>query len=184
MKKALATILALSALAGCATAAPKYIDISSTYNPAEDAWFKAPGNNTIKASALMRQQGGGVVTCAGYEMNLFPASTYATERMTKFYGSPQRGFWRAPATMFSATGPILPDAPVEYVANTKSRPCDPQGFASFNNLPDGEYYVTAEVTWRVPNGNQYFATTDLQGGMLMQRVAVKGGETQEIVLSN
>jgi hypothetical protein len=43
------------------------------------------------------------------------------------------------------------------------------------NIADGEYFVTTRVTWTI---------SDIpQGGLLMQRVSVKNGETADIVLA-
>lgn len=78
---------------------------------------------------------------------------------------------REPVT-FDSTDP-------EYVRLTRETVCDSQGNFAFESLPDGEYYLTAQVTWGVPM--QYFTRTE--GGILMQRISVRGGETRQVVLT-
>lgn len=51
-----------------------------------------PGANTIQGNALIRQQGGGVVACPGFEVYLAPATDYVIERMRKICGLDDRGF--------------------------------------------------------------------------------------------
>lgn len=152
------------------------IALDSTFDETEIAWFKQPGKNTVKASAVLRQLGGTVVTCAGNEMTLMPVSTYASERIQKRYGGTQRGYWQIPDW-----GPILalPEAPADYAAARMNRICDPQGFATFTEVPDGDYYLTTEVVWQVTTAS----SASTQGGYLMHRVTVSGGESKEVVLT-
>ena len=129
------------------------------------------GNNTIKGSALMRQSGGGVVTCAGKTVSLVPAIAYAKEKIQAVYGNTQRGavsYYDAFLIVFS------PDIP--YETFSRSSICDAQGFFKFEEVPDGEYFVTVVITW---SGGSYLT----QGGYLMQRVEVKEGKAVEVVLA-
>lgn len=159
------------ALAGCATA-PEPIALGTSFNPTEVAWFNAPGNNTIRGNAVLRTVGGEVRTCAGLDARLSPVSTYATERVRALYGNSQSGFNRGSAG-FTATDPA-------YEEMQRHTRCDSEGRFTFSGLPDGEYYVIALVTWGVPMG---YGMTSRQGGWLMQRVRVAGGETKDIVLT-
>lgn len=194
MKNILAAAAAVIALSACVTSEepplptptgvptslqPTYLTINSQFDAGEVAWARVPGNNTIKASAVLRQAGGGVITCAGFEAHMFPVSTYSTERVTALYGSSTKGMWRAPYE----TQAQLPPAPFEYEELGQTEACDPQGYVTFSNLADGAYFVLMQVTWQVPTGNQYFNRMDEQGGWLMQRVVVKGGEERTIVLT-
>lgn len=181
MKTALSAIAAALALSGCVTAAPP-IQIMSTFSSSEVAWFKEKGTGSIKASALLRQNGGGVVTCAGREMTLFPESAYANERMFAIYKSNTRGYYGYQSFMGTVMNTLnMPEPPPEYRATSTNKVCDPQGFATFSNLPAGNYYIVTEVAWSVPNG-QY--SSSVQGGMLMQKVTLGEGEAVEIVLTN
>jgi hypothetical protein len=169
--KSFASLLCF-AMAGCAaTPAPQTVSVA--FNPAEVAWFNAPGRNTIKGSAVMRTVGGDVRTCAGADANLVPDSTYARARMQTMFGGLERGLLSARSGFtWSGTDP-------RYQAASRTTTCDPQGFFTFEAVPDGTYYVTAKVVWGVPT--QYF--TSWQGGYVMQRVEVRGGETRQVVLT-
>jgi hypothetical protein len=168
MKRSVALCFLVSA---CAAPTPHTVAIP--FNPSEVAWFSAPGNNTIHGSAVMRTVGGEVRTCAGLDANLVPNSSYARARFQEMYQSLDRGLLRADSGFkFADTDP-------NYAHASRTVTCDPQGYFTFTNLPDGDYFVTAKIVWGVPM--RYF--TSWQGGYLMQRISVQGGETKDIVLS-
>ena len=54
---------------------------------------------------------------------------------------------------------------------------DSQGYFTFSNVKDGNYFVTTMIVWKVGNRFCY------EGGNLMQYISVFGGETKEIVLA-
>ena len=64
----------------------------------------------------------------------------------------------------------------DYLRLAKTTQCDAQGNFEFENITDGEFYVTTTVFW-MPG--QYIRN----GGHLMKRVKVAGGETKKIILS-
>jgi len=70
-----ATAVAALALTGCVTV--QQVQISTPYDADAITPFVAPGSNQLTGSALIRQMGGGVVTCAGYPVHLIPATPYA-----------------------------------------------------------------------------------------------------------
>jgi hypothetical protein len=142
-----------------------------TFSAEEVAWAKQPGTNTIEGSALLRQQGGGVVTCGGSEVDLIPASKYASERLTYLYGGPDGGYTSALSMMYYKEPP--PPNP-EYQRTWRKTICDAQGKFKFTNLPDGGWYVLSEVRWTVNTP---------QGGYIAKFVQVKDGETKEVVLT-
>ena len=119
----------------------------------------------------MRQAGGGVVTCAGRQIVMIPATAYANERTLAVYGNTQRGS----ISIASQRVEFTPDIP-EYQALRQSRICDAQGYFKFEEIPDGEYFLVTAITWLA-------GTNNYQGGGLMQRVEVKGGKTADVVLS-
>lgn len=118
----------------------------------------------------MRQQGGGVVTCAGFPVQMFPATPYAKARMTAIYGSELGGYIRP-----SQAQTFVPNPPA-YQSLTRTSRCDAQGFFKFEKLKDGDFYVIAPVVWVISNVTQ--------GGMLSTLVRVKDGEPKEIVLAH
>lgn len=166
--------LAIGALLATTSACamnPGTVDLFSSFDPEQVAWFKDKGDNAIEGSALIRQQGGDVVTCAGYDANLVPAGDHATERISKLYGSTKGGYF---GQWEMLTRPSLEPAAGEYLEYSKQTVCNPQGEFSFSNLPDGDYYVTTQVMWKVGYSNE--------GGFLAKRVRLEGGETQQVVL--
>jgi hypothetical protein len=156
-------------LGACATTTQ--VHLSSSFDPSEVAWSEAKGNNSIEGNAVLRTVGGEVRTCAGFTAQLVPRSRYADERAIAIYGSIERGIGRN--VKFESTDP-------RYEAAIRTTTCDAQGNFSFEDLPDGEYYVAALVTWGVPMG---YGMVSRQGGWLMQRVSVNGGEHKRMVLS-
>lgn len=165
-------VAAAALLSACATA-QKPVVITTAFDPAEIEWFQRPGDNVIRGNAVLRTVGGDAKTCAGLDVHLVPVSTYATERFRAIYGSAEGGLQPA------RTPVQLSPADPRYEAFRRSTRCDSDGDFVFSGLPDGSYFVTAPVIWGVHNG--YF--TEKQGGYVMQRVAVAGGERRDVVLT-
>ncbi len=157
-------------LASCVSPIPT-VNISSMFDRYKAKKLLEDGNNTIKGSALIRQRGGGVVTCAGYSVYLFPETSYAKERITAIYGNTVRGY-----RDYSIYGVVRfePDIP-EYYELIKRTVCDAQGYFKFANVADGKFFVTTQILWE--------AGDSWQGGFLMQHVSVSDGETKEVVLA-
>lgn len=165
-------ILISAALTSCALPAKKVTLTNKFYSAAAERALQ-PGNNTISGSALITQRGGGIVTCAGREVDLLPANPYSTERMLAIYDSSEKGFKSIAAGSqkieFTETDPA-------YASNKRTTVCDAQGKFKFAKVTDGAYYLTTGIAWQI---NQYL--TD--GGILMRRVIVSGGEEIEVVLA-
>lgn len=163
-------ITALS-VAACQPIAKK-IDLASTFKADEAAYVLEEGDNTIIGNAFLRQNGGGVVTCAGYEAGLLPVTAYASERINIIYGNTQKGYASiAPYQMKHYDFGVTPSGYGEYKRKTV---CDSSGNFKFTNVPDGDYFLTTSVIWKVQSQ---------QGGHLMQRVAVSGGETKDLIVT-
>lgn len=162
------TLFVTTFVAGCAAPGLTVIkDFNHPFDANQAAAMLLPGPNTISGSALMRQQGGGVVTCAGRQVHLIPATDYAGMRMYAIYGTEK---FIGPG----AGKTFEPDQPAYYL-HMKATLCNAQGFFKFDKVADGTFYVQTTVSWvagRVP-----------QGGNLMERVSVKGGETVEVTLA-
>ncbi len=153
------------ALTGCA--APTAVTITEPFNAQEAAAMLRPGPNTITGSALIRQAGGGIVTCAGNQVNLIPATSYARRRIAAIYGSRRIAYGAQPQ--------FTPDVP-EYRTAIRSATCNAQGFFRFDHLADGEFFLQTAIVW---SAGRY----DTQGGALIGRTAVSGGQTVEVTLS-
>lgn len=65
----------------------------------------------------------------------------------------------------------------QYWQTRQSAVCDAQGYFTFRDLPDGEYYLETEITWSVV-GN-YFP----EGGAIGKLIRISGGKLHEVVLS-
>lgn len=102
-------------------------------------------------------------------MELVPATKYAEDRLSQIYGNTRRGF--RPARGFNVEG-----ADPDYLRLVKTTVCNAQGFFTFSGVADGEFFITTSVLWRT---NPYF----LDGGVLMHRVTVQGGQEAELVLA-
>lgn len=161
------SIALAAALAGCAV---QPVQISVPFDAAQARAMLADGSNTIEGSALIQQRGGGVVTCAGREVILIPATDYARARVTALYGNAEAGY----APMWGS--PRLPDAPADYETLRRSTVCDSLGMFRFERIADGDWYVISIITWNI---NPYIP----EGGALMRHVSVRGGGTAKIVLS-
>lgn len=158
------------ALAGCAAPKPAAPSIElPPFNEGQARALMQAGNNSVKGSAVIRQNGGGAVTCAGAPVYLVPLTDYARTRFQTLYGNDERGF--RPAYM--PPSKLDPQQVSLYQLYMHVSRCDAQGFFAFKNVADGEFVVATAVVWM--NGKQ--------GGTLMQRVRLSEGRTVEVVLS-
>jgi hypothetical protein len=157
---------------------PQVAYLKVVYDPAVAEWAEEEGENAIEGSALLRTRGGEVRTCAGGTVYLVAATVYAKERMMHLFGNVRRGFR-------SANDPIrfVPETPA-YHESARATTCDAQGEFSFEDLPDGDWFLTTTITWDVPQvlwSDSVVMTTT--GGLLMKRVKVSDGDTEKVVLS-
>jgi hypothetical protein len=163
-----AGLAALLAIASPAVAQ----DASPPWSEQDVAWSAGDGRNAVTGTALLRTRGGEPRTCAGLEVSLVPKSPYADDRIARIYGNNESGY----QTLYRY--PKLEPAPPGYKAAARSTRCDGQGYFSFDAIPDGTYYVVSVVTWEAAGRYGMQA----QGGSLMARVAVSGGQTKRVVL--
>lgn len=171
---AMAAALLLTACAQPPTTAPTApapILLQTEFNATEARRLMADGVNMVKGSAFMRQRGGGVVTCAGAQVYLIPATEYAKRRMMILYGTAAE----SGSNSRRADVKFDPDPP-EYQTLAKTTRCDAQGAFTFDRVADGEFFVVTQVSWQVAGR--------LQGGNLMHRVRVTGGQVANLVLSS
>jgi len=158
-------------LAACVTTTQ--VQLNNFFDEVETRNRLQPGNNSISGSALLRKAGGDVVTCAGGEVDIWPATEYARERFNHLYGSEVKGFQRV--GLFQKSAKFDQDPP-GYISSVKKTVCDAQGFFKFNGLSDGDWYIATLISWRISEYNW-------QGGRIGQLVTVAGGRTTEVVLT-
>ena len=129
-------------MVGCAPQI-QTIETIGKFDPDEVAFIHATGPNTIQGQAFMRQRGGNVVTCAGNKVLLVPQGSNSIERIAKLFGSTQR-----------VARPIaMPDiADVRYWKHMRSTRCDAKGSFVFEDLADGDYFITTYVLWEAATG--------------------------------
>jgi hypothetical protein len=170
--KLLLTFIVLN-ISGCVSMAKlEPIVLKEKFNAIEAKELMQEGNNSIKGSALIRQAGGTVVTCAGTEITLIPATKYAKERMLNLYGNINNGFISINKRFasFTSTEP-------EYNSMQKNTVCDAQGFFKFDKVMSGEYFLITSIVWRL---QQY----QNAGGHLMKKINLIDGQNLETTLSH
>ena len=153
-------------LSGCQSTPVYVYQTSSTYNPNEVLWSKLDGDSSVSGSAFIRQKGGGIVSCAGFEVGLFPQSSYADERLSYIYSNLNKGF---------NINRSIDSSDHRYLDDSRKTICGVDGKFKFTNLPNGVYYIVTKVAWQVGYSNQ--------GASLFQKVDLTSGGNLEVVLS-
>lgn len=168
MKKIITITAACLALSGCVSA-PK-VNMTSTFDAAQATKLLQPGANHVSGSALIRQAGGGVVTCAGGTVFLMPGTEYAREWALRLYGSSTSGY-------FPARGPGLDftNLNTSFAGAVRQASCNAQGGFAFDNVADGNFLLFTKIIWRAGN--------ETQGGSVMKSVSVSGGQKKEVVIA-
>lgn len=166
MRAKLLSIVSAVALTACVGT-----EVTTTvpFDPNEVAFINQSGSNTINGEAFLRQRGGGVVTCAGSEVELLPAGGYARQRMSQIYGSEQGGY------VYSGNILTGDEADPQYLLMTRKTTCDSQGNFRFSGVANGDYFVLACVEWQV----QAYTS---EGGCMMRKVSARGG-SQELIMT-
>lgn len=156
-------------ISGCAS--QERVRILSPFDKMATAALLAPGKNTIAGSGLIRQKGGGVVTCAGLKVLLIPTTNYSVERIRAIF----KDSTHANLPLYRREPSFDPD-PIEYAQLTKESTCDAQGNFEFSNLSDGQFFLISKIYWQVSDNN-------MQGSVIMRRVNAFDGATVKVVLS-
>lgn len=146
------------------------VETKTPFDPNAGRYILAKGSGAIEGQAFMRQAGGDVVTCAGEEVTLIPATEYQKERMAIIYGSVQGG------RRTSSIGDMPPTRDPRATQLEKKTVCDAEGDFVFSNLAAGEYYVTSRVLW---SSGQYVT----EGGLLASYVKLSPGERKRVLLN-
>ena len=168
----LATAIALSACASTTMSRRDRDEDRDHFDAQAIAWSKKPGANAIVGTAELTMLGQ-TKTCAGLEVRLVPDAPYTRDRVEMLYGTTSEGYVEADEARRIQQRSDAAVAPA-YKRSHKVTTCDGKGRFSFANLADGSYYVLAPVLWRKPGASEP------DGGFLMQRVALAGGETKRL----
>ncbi len=152
-----------------ACAAPVVVNVGVPFDAAAAQRMLADGPNTVRGNAFLRQRGGGVVTCAGAEVVLVPATAYAQRVFAALYGTSAGAAMQAPNTV-----DIQPKS-VQFSKLLRRTQCDAQGNFVFERVADGDWFVETTITWVVGNSPQ--------GGPIMRRVSVAGGSSVTVIVA-
>jgi hypothetical protein len=181
VKRSILAVAALALSSGCYTSAgvrqPEPVRLQTPFDAAAVVWASERGENRIEGTALLRTVGGEPKTCAALQVTLVPWSRYSGERIAHLYGSTRSGYNARPPQ-----GRMIrwENDDAAFYETVRSTACDSAGRFVFDSLPDGEWIVEAIVIWDVPYVNFRGGP---QGGTLMQRVKVEGGQTANVVLT-
>lgn len=146
--------------AGCSIRQP--VQIQTVFDRSEHEPYTEPGENSIKGQGFLRQQGGGVVTCAGSEVLMIPATSFFREVVMYVRAG------NAPHIAEKIFDPA-------FKSIIKHAQCDAQGNFSFSKLPSGAWFVLTDVSWVVGYARQ--------GGVLTREVTLSNNETAQVLLT-
>jgi hypothetical protein len=125
------------------------------------------GSNTVTGQAFLTKKEGGVVTCAGLPVQMYPDTEYFSD----MYGSVDLA------------------NQAEAAALIKSSQCDAQGNFEFHNVPAGKWIISVIVSYDVLSvksiGNFYYYTAagEKQGGPIKKQVTVQNGGINKFIIS-
>jgi hypothetical protein len=142
------------------------------FEPSPASYVRAPGRGVIAGQAFLHDGSGNsnVRYAAGETVRLIPATTYAQERIKKFYGS----------VKFLPAASVPDSEPdTQYASLTRTTTVDPDGRFTFENVAPGRYYLTTKLIWKPKN------STTPEGGAMYEEVTLTGQENGpvKVVLS-
>lgn len=138
--------------------------LTTAFDANAAAFINASGSADITGQAFLRRNDGIVVYGAGSEVRLIPKTAYSDERMQQIYGSGKQSY----------LGRAFTNDDPDYYNYVRTVIADGEGRFTFENVANGEYYLVTSVTWMV----QYVQ----QGGLLMERVSVTGGQDVNVIM--
>jgi len=189
MRKAVIVLALVAPLEGCVgkVGMSTAINLRAPFDAQAASGQLEPGSATINGSAFINWLDDRVVTCAGKEVHLTPATEYAIERFSHMYGTTPTYTSTSMRSVYKVMyrrQVFFPD-PFTYKLNARSTTCNARGEFVFHDVKDGDYFVTAGIYWKVDP-----ITADInwpmdtdQGGSLAKRVSVANGQADHLVLS-
>jgi len=135
-------------LAGLSACVPPSKKMTNKFDLAEHARFRNSGKASISGQAFLRQQGGGVVRCAGEEVVLVPATPFFREITDTFKSR--------------AVPENMKELRESYQPVSRKTFCDADGKFRFDNIPSGDWFISTKVQWIVGGVPQ--------GGLLQSEV--------------
>jgi hypothetical protein len=107
--------------------------MQSKFDPSEHRPYIGAGPNSVQGQAFLTQRDGKIVTCAGKDVLLVPATTFFREVITNFNNR------------FRRTETAEKIDPV-FKPMIKRSQCDVQGNFLFQKIPNGKWFVLASAT--------------------------------------
>ena len=152
------------ACAGCSArkpvreSAPPFVKMQTKFDYSEHEPYAKRGENGISGQAFLRQEGDGVITCAGSRVLLLPATSYFREM-----------FWHI---IIAGSDPEPPETPYPSLKSMIRRTqCDAQGNFSFQEIPDGTWFILTQVNAK-------------DGGVLITEVTLSNRRTTSVLLTD
>ncbi len=160
MKLGALAILASLSLIGCAQ--QQQVQMQQKFNGKDHDRFLSQGLGMLTGQAFLRQQGGGVVTCAGSDVMAMPATPFFRELVHHMKAGHQ----------IAGIEKVDP----KYKPIIQRSQCDAQGNFSFDNLVAGYWLVVTTVQWKVGSSRQ--------GGELVKEVLVSEEDAKHVLLTD
>lgn len=175
MKKLLLVGLISVVLTGCSAAMQpaKQVDIPHQFDVNQVKKQLENGTETLKGNAFLRQMGGGIVNCAGSNVDLYPYTPYSDVRIQAQY---PKDMWLG--SRIKSRDTFNPSAP-EFDVLKRTTVCDSEGNFEFDSVKDGNYIVVTQVVWSV----QGQFGPQRQGGYLIKNIAVNKGQKSKVIVS-
>ena len=170
--KQILLMIAVVALVGCGSAnyqasGPRMIQ-RPPFPVSEYEKLNKTGTATITGQVFMTTRGGDVKYGAGETVRLNPKTSYSD-------------FWYQTGKRY-INGENITLAPTDSRQRDYSfmTQADGEGRFTFEDIPDGRYYIASRVFWEVPN--EY--GMGVQGSWLCRQVEVKNGKSIKNVIIN
>jgi len=161
---ALTCVLGLAALLGaCVDRGP----ITSSFSAEEAAFIRKQGTGVIVGHAFRTRAKGQVVNAAGEVVRLVPATAYARERFSKYYGRAKY----IPHMSYPSG-----EADPRYAEYTRTTKAESNGKFAFDKVAPGTYFVTTQVIWGEEDA------LFREGGSVYDEVTLTGKETEPVQL--
>jgi len=162
----------LASLAACASPTVSSVPESETplrFDPEEVAYFHETGPASIEGQAVMRREDGALQPCEG-GVTLAPGGAFSEQYIQETWGNTESANHNINAHETIIMTPELK----AYFDVRRETTCDEEGRFRFEGLADGDYFVFTTVQW--------WANDFLQGGQLMQRVRIRNGQSEQILM--
>lgn len=169
MKSRAFCLFGLLALSSCMTYEPEPLNLGA-FSASDAEFAKATGNATLSGNAFLRQRGGGVVTCAGEEVWIIPATDYSKQVIALWFDDDNY------RSYFDARADELDPG---FWNSVKKTQCDSDGRFQAREIADGDYFVVTAVRWSVP-GRYY---SESQGGHMYEPAHIEAGKDVDLVMS-